>query len=144
MSDPTFWWLAAGILVAAELLTGTFYLLMLAIGLAAAALAAHAGLQAAWQMTAAAVVGGGAVAVWHLLRQRRGPQQHATADHDVNLDIGATVQVQAWADDGSTRVRHRGALWLARPAPGSPPGELGPHRIVEVQGNQLLIEKIPS
>ena len=43
MADSTVWWLLAGAAVAVELMTGTFYLLMLAIGLAAAALAAHAG-----------------------------------------------------------------------------------------------------
>ena len=39
----TVWWVVAGVLVAVELATGTFYLLMLALGAAAAALAAHAG-----------------------------------------------------------------------------------------------------
>ena len=43
MSDSTLWWLLAGAAVALELFTGTFYLLMLAVGMAAAALAAHAG-----------------------------------------------------------------------------------------------------
>ena len=33
LNTSTLWWLVAGALVAAELLTGTFYLLMLAIGL---------------------------------------------------------------------------------------------------------------
>ena len=37
----TGWWIAAGMLVAIELLTGTFYLLMLALGCVAAALAAQ-------------------------------------------------------------------------------------------------------
>ena len=32
MEQSTLWWLAAGIVVAAELLTGSFYLLMLALG----------------------------------------------------------------------------------------------------------------
>ena len=32
LSSPTLWWLLAGALVAAELATGTFYLLMLALG----------------------------------------------------------------------------------------------------------------
>ena len=41
MADSTLWWLLAGAAVAVELLTGTFYLLMFAIGLAAAAIAAH-------------------------------------------------------------------------------------------------------
>ena len=43
MEDSTLWWLAAGAAVIVELLTGTFYLLMLTLGLAAGALAAHAG-----------------------------------------------------------------------------------------------------
>ena len=41
MAESTLWWLLAGGIVAAELLTGTFYLLMLALGVAAAAIAAH-------------------------------------------------------------------------------------------------------
>ena len=32
MEESTIWWLLAGGLVVAELLTGTFYLLMLAVG----------------------------------------------------------------------------------------------------------------
>ena len=47
VSAATGWWVAAGIAVAAELGTGTFYLLMIALGLAAAAVAAHLGLPAA-------------------------------------------------------------------------------------------------
>ena len=34
MADSTLWWLLAGAAVAVELLTGTFYLLMLGIGMA--------------------------------------------------------------------------------------------------------------
>ena len=60
MEESTIWWLAAGAVVVAELLTGTFYLLMVAIGLVAAALAAHLGLPITAQIVAAAVVGGGA------------------------------------------------------------------------------------
>ena len=44
----TLWWVLAGVLVIAELLTGTFYLLMLALGSVAAAGAAHAGAGAPW------------------------------------------------------------------------------------------------
>ena len=44
LSAATGWWVAAGIAIAAELGTGTFYLLMIAFGLAAAAIAAHLGL----------------------------------------------------------------------------------------------------
>ena len=40
LSASTFWWVAAGVAVAVELATGTFYLLMIALGLAGAAVAA--------------------------------------------------------------------------------------------------------
>ena len=46
MEESTIWWLLAGGLVVAELLTGTFYLLMLAVGVGAAAIAAHLGASA--------------------------------------------------------------------------------------------------
>ena len=42
MNESTIWWLIAGSLVGIELMTGTFYLLMLAIGATAGAIAAHA------------------------------------------------------------------------------------------------------
>ncbi|NDE73495.1 MAG: NfeD family protein, partial [Betaproteobacteria bacterium] len=41
MAQTTIWWVMAGALIALELLSGTFYLLMLSLGLVAAALAAH-------------------------------------------------------------------------------------------------------
>ena len=40
-TGATVWWIAAGLLVVAELASGTFYLLMLALGAGAGALAAH-------------------------------------------------------------------------------------------------------
>ena len=56
-NPATLWWLATGALVAAELATGTFYLLMVALGCAAGALAAHAGLATTPQLATAALVG---------------------------------------------------------------------------------------
>lgn len=139
MADSTVWWLVTGVVVAAELLTGTFYLLMLAIGLGAAALAAHAGLGLAAQIGTAALVGGGAVIAWH---QFRPVSAHGAAgsSRDVNLDIGETVQVDHWQPDGSTTVKYRGALWTAVHAAGTLPTS-GTHRIVEVRGSQLVIAK---
>ena len=57
MAQSTIWWLITGGLVAVELLTSTFYLLMLAIGMAAAAGFAHAGANATVQIWVAATVG---------------------------------------------------------------------------------------
>ena len=43
-NSANIWWVAAGLMVAAELATGSFYLLMVAFGMVAGALAAHLGL----------------------------------------------------------------------------------------------------
>jgi membrane protein implicated in regulation of membrane protease activity len=138
----TWWWVVAGVLVAAELATGTFYLLMLALGCAAGALAAHAGMAGTPQMVAAAVVGAGATAGWHLQRMRQPAQGPTESNRDVILDIGSPVQVPAWAADGSARVNYRGAAWSARFAgPGEPqPGE---HVIVALNGNELRVAPAP-
>ena len=132
----TVWWVVAGVLVTAELLSGTVYLLMLALGAGAAALAAHAGTGFSAQLVAAAVVGGGATAVWHLRRARAPRSAPAASNADVNLDIGQTVLVETWDAQGLASVRYRGATWTARHAgPGAPrPGE---HLIVAVHGNRL-------
>ena len=109
-SAPTFWWLAAGLTVAAELATGTFYLLMMALGLAAAALAAHLGLPMVGQIVSASLVGGGATAVWHWRRFKQPTTAPACENRDVNLDIGERVHVAEWAADRTTRVPYRGSL----------------------------------
>jgi membrane protein implicated in regulation of membrane protease activity len=136
----TGWWLAAGVLVAAELATGSFYLLMLAVGAVAAAVAAHLGLSPTAQMLAAAIVGGAAVAAWHRHRGRRPVAPPPSSNPDVNLDIGQTVQVDAWTADGRTQVHYRGAAWQARFI-GSAPAASGRHVIRAVEGNCLLLDR---
>ena len=138
LSASTWWWLATGALVAAELASGTFYLLMLALGCAAGALAAHAGLGSTAQIVAAAMLGGGATLAWHLKRARRAPAAPAERNHDVNLDIGQTVHVPAWAEDGSARVQYRGATWSVRFAHAGVP-KPGAHVIEALDGNELLV-----
>ena len=135
----TLWWVATGALVLAELATGTFYLLMLALGAAAAALAAMAGGGFTAQLLAAAGVGGGAVVVWH---RRRASGTHDTDDtasnRNVNLDVGERVQVAAWGSDGRAQVQYRGSNWAAvfrgigAPAPGE-------YVIVAVESNHLVL-----
>ncbi|MBA2675012.1 NfeD family protein [Ramlibacter sp.] len=141
MAESTIWWLLAGAAVGIELLTGTFYLLMLAIGLAAGALAAHAGAGLTLQLLVGAAIGGGAVAVWHALRGRKAAPAAANANRDVNLDIGETVQVELWHSDGTAKVKYRGAQWTVSSVTGAPQGT-GAHRVREVVGSRLVVEKI--
>ena len=138
---PTAWWLAAAGLVAAELASGTFYLLMLALGAVAAALAGMVGLGLSAQLLAAALVGGGAVALWHLRRSRRPVPAAASANRDVNLDIGGVVQMSHWRADGSARVHYRGAGWDVRYA-GSGAPTAGEFVIRSVEGSCLLLDHV--
>ncbi|MDB5753202.1 MAG: hypothetical protein JWP65_3623 [Ramlibacter sp.] len=141
MTESTIWWLLAGAAVGIELVTGTFYLLMLAIGLAAGAIAAHLGLGVPAQLVAAAIVGGGATAAWHLARKRRPPQARAEANPDVNLDVGETVHVLGWGPDHTATVRYRGANWTVVPYGSTSEGP-GNYRVREVTGSRLVVEKV--
>jgi membrane protein implicated in regulation of membrane protease activity len=140
MAESSFWWLLTGAAVAIELMTGTFYLLMLAIGLAAGALAAHLGFGSAIQLTVAAVLGAGSALVWRSIKKRQKAPAPASANRDVNLDIGEMVLVDAWQPDGTASVHYRGANWAValRPHVAAAPGQ---HRIVEVVGNRLIVER---
>ncbi|MGJ7578807.1 NfeD family protein [Variovorax sp. RHLX14] len=145
MADSTWWWLIAGGAIVLELLSGTVYLLLLGIGFAAAALSAHAGFGLTAQILVAALVGVGAVAVWYAVRRGRPAEAPSRSNRDVNLDIGQQVQVDAWNDDGTATVRYRGAQWTvvqtASRKTAFPPSP-GIHRVVEVVGSRLVVDKI--
>jgi membrane protein implicated in regulation of membrane protease activity len=140
MNDSTIWWLAAGGLIALELITGTFYLLMVSLGLAAAALSAHGGLGIQWQWVMAAAVGGGSVLVWRLYKKSQPAPAPAQANHDANMDIGETVQVETWHSDGTCSVKYRGARWDAALMHGEP-AIAGEYTIAEVIGSRLILKK---
>src|SRR5260370_36929886 len=96
-SSDWIWWIGAGVLIVAELLAGTFYLLMIALGFVAGALA-H-GLGAGLDAQLAWAAGVALAAVILLRRSRFGrPRQRrdASANPDVNLYIGATLEIAQW------------------------------------------------
>jgi membrane protein implicated in regulation of membrane protease activity len=137
MVDWMNWLVAAGVLVVLELLSGTFYLLMIAIGLACGALAAWLGASAALQTVVAGIVGVIATALLHKSRLGRPSRHNAARDQNVNLDIGQRVTVPAW-QDGRARVMYRGALWDVELGQGAT-AKAGDFRIVEVQGSRLIV-----
>lgn len=148
MQTSTLWWIAAGALAVGEMLSGTFYLLVLAGGAAAAALAAHAGAGLGVQLGLAAVMAAVGLAVcrsWHRRRAGSAPPEPvglateaAEADPDIHPDIGQRVHVAAWSPEGTARVRYRGADWAVRWAgPGAAvPGALV---IAAVHGAELQL-----
>ena len=138
LSAASWWWIGAGVLVAAELATGTFYLLMIALGAVAGALAAHVGLGGTAQLAAAAIVGGGATALWHWRRAHAPRSAPFQSNRDVNLDVGERVRVDAWGADRTARVSYRGTGWTVVYQGDGPPAP-GEFAIAAVEGNRLVV-----
>lgn len=137
MSDWMGWLVAAGVLVVLELFSGTFYLLMIAVGLGVGGVVALAGAALPLQAIGAALVGTATVALLHRSRFGHPARREPQRDRNVNLDIGQHVTVPAW-DGGRARVMYRGALWDVELGHGATalPGDF---RIVEVQGSRLVV-----
>ena len=131
-------WLLVGLaLVIVELLTGTFYLLVLGVAAFAAGLVASpwiGGGFAAQSVCAAVVAIAGAYAV-HAYRARNAAQQMAP------IDAGQPASFESWVDQGAglARVRYRGASWDARlePSAALQPGALV--YVLATEGNTLRV-----
>jgi membrane protein implicated in regulation of membrane protease activity len=142
MSEWILWMVAAGTLIVLEMFTGTLYLLMMSIGLAAGGIAALAGLTVSGQLLTAAIVG--IIATYGLRRSRFGKprKEDAARDPNVNLDIGQTLYVADWHEAGeatyTARAMYRGALWDVNLLPGeaAAPGQF---IIREVRGSRLIV-----
>jgi membrane protein implicated in regulation of membrane protease activity len=132
-----FWWIGAGVLVVLELISGTFYLLMIALGCVAAAIAHMAGAAADLQFAIAAVVALAAVLLLRRSRFGRRTRKEASKNPDVNLDIGQTLSVPAW-HERRARVNYRGAAWDVELAAGEPE-DAQIYEIVEMRGSCLVV-----
>ncbi len=137
------WWFVIGFgLVIAELLIGTFYLLVIAVAFGAAGMAALLGAPVVLQLaTAAAFSLGGTL--W--LRQSRfGRRLHdrATSDHVQNMDVGQALRVDQWAPNRTARASYRGATWDVELAPGEEAAG-GEFVIREIHANRLIVAAKP-
>ncbi len=126
------WAILAGLLLAGEMATGTFYLLLLALGATLAGLLAWLGAAVHWQLLAASLFSLAGVLI---LQHRRKAQHKATGDD--NLDIGNPVNVLQWTSERMARVRYRGSEWDAQLTDGSQQAET--LFICGIKGNLLLL-----
>ena len=131
------WVVAAFALVIAELVTGTFYLLMIGLGAFAAAgaawLEANLLVQAAVG-SAVAVAGSFAVHHWHSAQRKAGGSNL--------LDRGQPVILEGWANESAriARVRYRGTFWDARLVPADARPAPGATLYIEsMDGNTLIV-----
>lgn len=134
------WFALAVLALIGELSTGTFYLLLLAIGLAVGGLCALLGLSLHWQLIACIVMALVSLVILRksglMGRHRRLPKPDA-----LSLDIGQPVQVTQWSENQTTSVWYRGATWQARLQSGHSPVP-GAYVIVAIDGAQLLIKPL--
>ncbi|MBN4666039.1 NfeD family protein [Pandoraea nosoerga] len=144
MEQAWLWFGVAGLTVVLELASGTFYLLMVALGMVAGGVAAVFRVEWPLQWVVAAVVAG--VAVWLLRRSRfgrRGIKADAAADPNTNLDIGQQLRIEAWQRDGRARAMYRGAEWDVELLPGELPNA-GWFVIREVRGSRLYVANVAA
>lgn len=135
-------WLAiAGVLVIVELFTGTFYLLMISLGMLAGALVAFLNFGNDAQMMVAAVVGAVATLALHKSKYGWRPGKDATRDPNVNMDIGQSITVHEWQDQGNgkfnSRAMYRGAMWDVELSHAT--AHSGVFVIQEIQGSRLIV-----
>ena len=134
MSDYWMWWIAGAALIAAELVTGTFYLLVIGLALVCGGVAAWLGAAIPVQWLIAAALG--VVGTVLLQRWKRGLA--ASTPPQKGLDIGQMVQVQSWGSAGTARVAYRGSTWDAEVAtPDTPRTET--MYIAGMRGSVLLL-----
>ena len=109
--DPALLWAIVGLaLVIVELLTGTFYLLMLGVAAFGAAGTAWLGYDFPAQVVVACLIAAGGCYGVHAYREKNRSRQMAP------VDAGMPASFETWIDAPArlARVRYRGASWDAR------------------------------
>ena len=137
MADHWTWWILAAILIGAELMTGTFYLVAIGIAFAIGGVAAWLGASTPLQLLIAGALAAVGATAAHLWRRR-----HGEPARQPGLDIGKPVRVRSWNADGSARVEYRGTQW-----DGVPESAQTPHNdtmyIVATRGSTLVLGATP-
>ena len=131
------WLIAGAALIVTELVTGTFYLLVLGVAALIGSGIGYAGGSHVWQALAAAVVAVAGV-IW--VQQYR---KRAVSSPMQGLDVGQRAAFDSWVNKsaGQARVKYRDALWDAQVV-GDASGEPGEILyVVSVDGNTIKVSK---
>ena len=142
MDDYVVWFVIGFGLVIAELLTGTFYLLVIAIAFGAAGSAALLGGSVVLQLATAAAFSLGGTLWLRQSRFGRRLRDRAISDHVQNMDVGQTLRVDQWAPNRTARANYRGATWDVELAPGEEAAS-GEFVIREISANRLIVAAKP-
>jgi membrane protein implicated in regulation of membrane protease activity len=136
------WFIAAGVLVAVEIFSGTLYLLMLSLGMAAGGVLALAGAGFPLQLAGSGVI---ALVATLALRKSRLVSGRKKLSAAASLDVGNTVTVDEWKTmpwgTCGARVSYRGTWWDVEPENGNAPPEPGIFVIQGIRANRLIVKK---
>ena len=136
--QPALAWVLAGLLlVVVELMTGTFYLLILGIAAMIGALIAYLD-QPFWMqalIAAIAAIAGGA------LVNRYHRAANASSPKDISNDIGEKVTIESWVSEAQrlARVRYRGTIWDAEVTGSDPIAADALLYVVATEGSRLKV-----
>lgn len=137
MDDYLVWLIAGFVLVIVELVSGTFYLLVLGIAAIAGAAVAYAKLGMAAQAITAAAVALAGMGWVRKYRSRTRGEAMRSPDH------GQPAPFETWIDKATcrARVKHRGVSWEAV-VEGEVSGEPGEMLyVLAVEGNTLRVSR---
>jgi membrane protein implicated in regulation of membrane protease activity len=133
MENYAYWFLLALVLLALEMATGTFYMLVIGVALAIGGLAALAGLSLTLQLTFSAVAG---IIGTVILHRRKSVSPDAAQSQNPN--IGEQVKVLTWHEGGKIRVHYRGTEWDAELASSDVPHDQNLY-IKAMRGSTLML-----
>jgi len=108
MEIYVYWFLLGLVLLGLEMVTGTFYLLVVAIAAAVGGVAALLGIGMAVELMLSALTG--IIGIFILQRLKAAQTDDVS---NSSFDVGQPVQVLKWNDNGLARVIYRGAEWDA-------------------------------
>ena len=137
--EPWLAWTIAGFaLIIVEMMSGTFYLLVIGIGAFAGAAVAGLGggyIAQALGASVVAMIGTAIVYFWHMGRRK------AASPTENMLDVGQSVVLETWSDaaQGMARVRYRGTTWDARVLADPKPDPGATLYITGLEGSTLLV-----
>ena len=114
MSAYLIWAIAGLVLITVEMLTGTFYLLVIGIAALIGAAVAYAG-GAFWLQALIAGISG-LIGVWYAHGKLTAEKAKKGMPNTNQLDIGQPVTVLQWVNQaqGLVRVNYRGSQWDAK------------------------------
>lgn len=131
MEIYSYWFLLALLLLALEMATGTFYLLVVSVAMAVAGLAAMFSVNMAGQLLLCALT----VIAGNVVLRRWKKNQVLESN---SLDVGQPVHILTWHENGAARVMYRGTEWDAQCESADLPHD-GIFYIKEMHGSNLLL-----